>query len=312
MTQAVDILITLSTFGEYSGEALRMIDESAFSYRVNETGKRMEPEQVVELGKDCVGIIAGVEIYSGETLSKLSDLRCISRVGAGIDNIDLVYARENRIDILNTPDAPTTAVAELTLGMMLALMRRLTEVNDIMHQRKWQRIPGRLLAEKTVGVVGLGRIGRRVAELVSAFGARVIGAEPNPDDKWAEHWGVEIYPFPELLKHSDIVTVHAARSVTTPVFLGKTELSSMKQGAWLINMARGNMIDDESLCAAIDSGQIRGAGLDVYPEEPYSGALCDHPAVILSPHQATLAEETRIEMETGAVRNLLQNLKNRQ
>ena len=310
MRHKVDILVTLSTFGEYSDEPIRMIDESPFSYRINETGKRMHPDRIIEIGKDCSGLIAGVEIYNKETLSKLPGLRCISRVGAGIDNIDLVYAREKSIDVLNTPDAPTAAVAELTLGMMLALLRRLPEINNLMHRRKWQRIPGRLLSEKTVGIIGLGRIGRRVAELVSAFGARAIGADPNPDTDWIGRQGVDILPLMELLSRSDIVTIHASGSVDTPVFLGKTEFYAMKQGAWFINMARGNMIDDEALFAAIDSGHLSGAGLDVYPEEPYTGPLCDHPRVILFPHQATQAVETRIAMETGAVRNLIQHLKN--
>jgi|TARA_B100000315_G_scaffold96543_2_gene88711 D-3-phosphoglycerate dehydrogenase len=308
--QKVDILITLSTFGEYSNEPLRMIDESLFSYRINETGKRMNPDRIIEIGKDCVGVIAGVENYDGETLEKLTKLCCISRVGAGIDNIDLVFARKKGIAVLNTADTPIAAVAELTLGMMLALLRRLPEVNDLMHRRKWQRIPGRLLSEKTVGIIGLGRIGRRVAELVSAFGARVIGADPNPDNDWRERQGVDILPLMELLSRSDIVTNHASGSVDTPVFLGKTEFYAMKQGAWFINMARGNMIDDEALFAAIDSEYLCGAGLDVYPEEPYTGPLCDHPRVILFPHQATLAVETRIAMENGAVRNLIQYLKN--
>jgi len=310
MTHAADILITLSTFGEYSDDPLRMLDESPFSYRVNDTGKRMEPERVVSFGKNCVGIIAGVETYSKEVLSKLPDLRCISRVGAGIDNIDLVYARQKGVSVLNTPDAPTAAVAELTLGMMLALLRRLTEVNETMHQRNWQRIPGRLLSGKTVGVIGLGRIGRRVAELVTAFGTHVIGTEPNPDEKWNRRHGVAIVKLPELLQRSDIVTLHAAGAADTPLFIGAEELAVMKPGAIFINVARGNMADDKALFAAIDTGHLGGAGLDVYPDEPYAGSLCDHPKVILSPHQATLTVETRISMETDAVRNLIRFLKN--
>ena len=310
MTQQADILVTLSTFGEYSDEPVQMLNKSRYTYRLNASGKRMDPKQVLDMARESIGLIAGVEKYDADTLAAFAGLRCISRVGAGIDNIDLAYARENGIAVLNTPDAPTVAVAELTIGMMLAMLRRLPEVNDVMHQRKWQRIPGRLLTGKTVGIVGLGRIGRQVAELVSAFGVTIIAADPYPDAVWVKRQGIDVLPMMDMLSRSDIVTVHAAGSAETPLFFGNNEFSAIRPGGWFVNMARGDMMDDSALFAAIESGHLSGAGLDVYPEEPYTGPLCDHPRVILSPHQATLAMETRIDMETGAVMNLLQYLEN--
>jgi D-3-phosphoglycerate dehydrogenase / 2-oxoglutarate reductase len=310
MVHPIDILVTLSTFGEYSDAPLGMLDNSLLSYRVNDTGKRMTPEQVIEQGKDCVGIIAGVEKYGPETLSALPRLRCISRVGAGIDNIDLTCAAEKGVAVLNTPNAPTVAVAELTLGMILAVLRRLPEVNEAMHRRRWRRIPGRLLSGKTVGVVGLGRIGRRVAELVSAFNARVIGTDPYPDKQWAHGHGVGMVSLPELLGQSDIVTLHAAGGTDPPLIFSHEEFAAMKPEALFINMARGSMADDQALFEALESGHLCGAGLDVFPDEPYTGPLCDHPQVILSPHQATLTFETRTEMETGAAKNIIGYLKN--
>lgn len=310
MNQRPDIYVTLSTFGEYSEEPIRMLDQSGLSYELNKSGSRMEPAEIEKTCYPCIGIVAGIERYTKETIHQMPNLRCISRVGVGIDSIDLGYAREKNIAILNTPDPPTQAVAELAIGMMLALLRRLPEVNQSMHQRKWQRFPGRLLFNKTVGIVGLGRIGRKVAELVMAFGARIIATEPNPDTNWIRNHGIEILSLPELLPRSDIVTVHASGTAGTPINIGDTEFAGMKSGAWFINMARGNMVDDTALFAAIDSGHLNGAGLDVYPDEPYTGLLCDHPRVILSPHQATLTVETRIAMETGAVKNLIQHLKN--
>lgn len=309
MKKGFDILVTLSTFGEYSNVPIRLLEESPFSYEMNNSECRISPDQVVEMGGRCIGFISGVEKYTEETMSKLPELRCISRCGTGIDNIDLNYAQKKSIAILNTPDVPTDAVSEFTLAMILALLRRLTEVNDHMRQRKWQRIPGRLLSGKTVGIIGLGRIGRRVAELAMAFNARVIGVDPHPDVKWLTRHGVEILDLPDLLRRSDIVTIHAAGASEMPLLLRTAEFAAMKKGALLINMARGEMIDDGALFDAIDTGHLGGVGLDVYPSEPYTGQLCGHPKAILSPHQATLTIETRISMETEAVKNLVEHLK---
>ena len=308
MNRNVDILVTLSTFGEYSKEPIQILDQSGFTFQMNESGRRMKPNEVAELGSNCSGLIAGVENYSVETLSLMPGLKCISRCGAGIDNIDLTEARRLGIAVLNTPDEPTAAVAELTIAVVLSLLRRLPEVDALMHSRKWHRVPGNLLSDKVVGIIGLGRIGRRVAELIMAFGSTLIGSDPYPDDKWIQIHHIEIVELSELLRRSDIVVIHASNTSNHPLVLGGKELSRMKRGAWLINMARGDMVDDKALTRAIDSGHLNGAGLDVYPEEPYNGPLCDNDRIILSPHQATLTTETRIAMEVRAVENLVRYL----
>ena len=308
MNEFSQILVTLSTFGEHTEEPIRLLEQSGFSFRLNALGRRMKPDEVVVQGHRCRGLIAGVEQYSAETLSRMPGLKCISRCGVGIDNIDLKAAEYHGITVLNTPDEPPVAVAELTLAMMLSLMRRLPEVDTMMHSRKWQRRPGNLLSGKVVGIIGLGLIGRRVAELIMAFEATVIGSDPYPDDKWIKMHHMEIVELSELLRRSDIVVIHASNTSNHPLVLGGKELSRMKRGAWLINMARGNMVDDKALNRTIDSGHLNGAGLDVYPEEPYSGSLCDNDRVILSPHQATLTTETRIAMEVRATENLVRYL----
>lgn len=310
MDERVDILVTLSTFGVNSDGPLRLLQESGFTFQTNPYGRRMEPREVVKLGHNCLGLVAGVEKYTAQTLSELPNLRCISRAGAGIDNIDVAEAHRRGIAVLNTPDEPTIAVAELTLTMMLALLRQLPNADSLMHRRIWERVHGHLLAGKTVGIIGLGRIGRRVAELVQAFGAIVIGVEPNPDREWVRAHRVALMELPALLAGADIVSVHAGALRDHPFRLGATELAQMKRGAWLINMARGDMVDDRALDKALASGWLSGAALDVFPEEPYRGPLCDNPRVILSPHQATLTLETRTAMETRAVENLIRCLRN--
>jgi D-3-phosphoglycerate dehydrogenase len=271
----------------------------------------MEPDEVVELGRHSRGLVAGVEIYTADTLAQLLKLRCISRIGAGIDNIDLNEAKRRGITVLNTPDEPTIAVAELTLAMILALLRQLPKVDSMTHERKWQRVTGHLLAGRIVGIIGLGRIGRRVTKLVQAFGATVVGVDPYPDAEWVRSHGVELLELQELLGRADIVSIHASTSREHRLRLGAAELAQMKQGAWLINMARGDMVDDVALSEVLASGWLSGAGLDVFPQEPYHGPLCNSDRVILSPHQATLTAETRVAMETRAVKNLVRHLQSK-
>lgn len=307
----VAIFVTLSTFGEYSEAPIKLLEECGFSFATNPYGRRMAPGEVVQAGRQSLGLIAGVERYTAETLMRLPRLRCISRCGSGLDSIDLDEARRRGIAVLETPDEPVPAVAEMTVALMLALLRQLPKVDALTRRRKWQRVPGRLLAGKTVGLVGLGRIGRKVAELVQPFGAAVIGADPDPDRTWARGHGVIVVDLAVLLARSDIVSIHASGSQDRPLRFGAAELAAMKRGAWLINMARGDMVDDVALADALASGYLSGAGLDVFPQEPYRGPLCDSDRVILSPHQATLTRETRAAMELRAVENLLGALRDR-
>ena len=310
MSQDVDILVTLSTFAADSEEPLRLLKQSGFTFQTNPYGRRMEPSEVAKLGRSCRGLVAGVELYTAETLAHLPNLRCISRCGAGIDSIDLTAAQRRRIAVLNTPDEPVAAVAEMTLAMMLGLLRQLPRLDALTRGRIWQRVTGNLLAGKTVGIIGLGRIGKRVAELVQAFGAVVIGAELWPDLTWMRARAIELVDLAQLLAHADIVSIHASTSNGHALHVGAEELVQMKQGAWLINMARGDMVDETALNEALASGRLSGVGLDVFPQEPYRGPLCDSDRVILSPHQATLTVETRVAMETRAVGNVVQFLRN--
>lgn len=305
----VDILVTLSTFSADSEYPLHLLKESGFTFRTNDSGRRMEPGEVVEMGRNCRGLVSGVEKYTAETLAQFPNLQCISRCGVGMDNIDLVEAERRKVVVLNTPDEPVIAVAELTLAMMLGLLRQLPRVDLLTRSRKWQRVTCNLLAGKTVGIIGLGRIGKRVAELVQAFGAIVVGAEPYPDPIWVSKHDVELMDLQKLLVRADVVSIHVSPSSDRRFCLGTEEFTLMKQGAWLINMARGDMVDEIALKDALDSGRLSGAGLDVYTREPYHGPLCDNDRVILSPHQATLTVESRVAMETRAVGNAVQYLR---
>ena len=225
-----------------------------------------------------------------------------------MDAIDLIAARQRGVTVANTPGIPTEAVAELALAMFLALSRNLRLQSNLMQARRWERITGHLLDSRTVGLIGLGRIGQRVAQLCRAFNARVLAHDPVVDVALARRLEVTLVSKEQLLRDADIVSLHASRNAEHPVLIGAAELAMMKRGAVLVNLARGEMVDEGALAEALSSGQLAGAGLDVFGTEPYQGPLCDFEQLILTPHSATLTVETRAAMELQCLENALQFL----
>jgi D-3-phosphoglycerate dehydrogenase / 2-oxoglutarate reductase len=303
------IFVSLSTFAERDEKPLEQLKASGFPFRIHTSGKRITRPELRLHGSDAIVIIASVEPYDAGMLEELPALRCIARCGTGVDAVDLDAARRRGITVVNTPDSPTTAVAELALAMFLALSRNLRPQATSMAARHWERLEAHLLSGRTIGLIGLGRIGMRVAKLCRAFGARVIASDPQAKEPAARSVGVEIVQLRELLQQADIVSLHAAKIAETPLVLGAMELSSMKRGAIVVNLARGGMVDEAALIDALRRGHIAGAGLDVFSDEPYTGALCDFQNVILTPHAATLTVETRSAMELEAVDKALRFLR---
>lgn len=302
------IYIALSTFAVDDRRPLDLLEASGYPYRIHSTGKRITTAELLRDGKDAAVILAGVESYSSETLAQLPALRCISRCGVGVDAINLEAAQQGGIAVANTPGIPTDAVAELALALFLALGRNLHVQANLMQARRWERVTAHLLSGRTVGLIGLGNIGQRVAQLCLAFNARVLAYDPLANAVMARDLGVSLVTKEQLLRESDIVSLHASKSAAQSVLIGAAELSVMKRGAVLVNLARGDMVDEAALVNALNSGQLSGAGLDVFGAEPYTGTLCDFEQVILTPHSATNTIETRSAMELQCVENALRFL----
>ncbi len=303
------ILVALSSFGEFDDRPLRLLDESGFEYKLNPYGRRLKAEEIIEMGKDCEGIIAGLEVYDNQVLEHLPGLRCISRCGVGTDNISLGKAEQLGIVVTNTPDAPVTAVAEMTIALTLNLLRKISFHNALMKKRIWDRAIGYLLNGKKVGILGLGRIGRRVAELFLPFGAVVYGADLLPEEAWAGRHGVRILTTDELIGMCDILTIHISLIEGKEFLLDRDAILSMKRGSFLVNLSRGKIIDEDALYDALKSKHLAGAALDVFTKEPYDGPLCELENVILTPHIAAFTQESRTQMEVETVENLLDSLK---
>lgn len=302
------IFVALSTFAADDRRPLDRLEAAGFPFRIHATGKRITKDELLRDGTDAAVILAGVEPYDSSTLAQLPALRCISRCGVGVDAIDLTVARQRGVTVANTPGIPTEAVAELALAMFLALSRNLRRQANLMQERRWERLTGHLLEGRTVGLIGLGRIGQRVAQLCRAFNAKVMAYDPLADAALSRDLGVALVAKEQLLREADIVSLHASKNGGQPVLISTAELAVMKRGAILVNLARGEMVDESAMVDALRSGQLAGAGLDVFNTEPYQGPLCDFEQVILTPHSATLTVETRADMELQCLENALQFL----
>jgi D-3-phosphoglycerate dehydrogenase len=189
--------------------------------------------------------------------------------------------------------------------MMFNLLRKLSYHTALLKSRRWEKSAGSLLIGRKVGVLGLGRIGKKVAEIMFKLDTEVYGADLLPNLQWAERVGVKIVSVDELIRLSDILTLHLSFDKDRPFKFGQEEVRSMKKGALLINTSRGQIIDEEALYDALNDRHLDGAALDVFSEEPYTGKLCELDNVILTPHIATLTKESRVQMEMEATSNLI-------
>lgn len=299
------VLLSPSSFGQVGDEPIYLLKRNGFEIIYNPYGRKLTEEEVITLAEDCIGIVAGVEPLNSKVMDALPNLKCISRVGVGMDNVDLDYAKHKGITVVNTPDGPTRSVAELTIALTFSLLRKIPMAHENLKNIIWKKETGNLLLNKKIGVVGLGRIGKKVAELFKALGNPVFGHDLYPDHEWASHFNVNILDLDDLLKTSEVITLHVPRNKEKSSVIGKKEIALMKNGAFLINVSRGGVVDEDALYDALASNKLGGAAIDVFLEEPYDGPFCSLGNVVLTPHLGSYAMEGKLKMEIDAVKNLI-------
>jgi len=295
----MNILITTASFGNHPFPA-------SWNVIFNPHGRKLtEPEigQMVEEYQP-VGIIAGVEPLTRQVMLKSGSLKVISRSGIGLDSVDIEAANELGITVVNTPDAPTVSVAELTIGLMLCIIRRINTMDANIKKGIWKGMPGMLMKGKTVGIIGCGRIGTQVARLVTAFGCNTLGYDPLVQ----KHEICKMTSLDEILVNADIITLHIPYSKENRHLIGARELKRMKSSSLLINAARGGIVDESALFDALVSGTISGAALDCFETEPYSGPLTQLENVLFTSHTGSDAIESKTNMERQALNNLVMAL----
>lgn len=250
-----------------------------------------------------------------DLLNCTSRLKAIGRVGVGLDNIDLATARENSVAVFNSPEASAQAVAELTIGLIISLARRLPFADQTMKEGTWvkKQLSGWLLEGKTLGLLGLGNIGLRVAKIAKALGMRILIAKRTPPDpELLAELGGEYVSFNGLLEQSDVLSIHIPLNSSTHHMIGQRELQIMKDGAYLINTARGSIIDERALLKALQSGKLAGAALDVYEiEPPRNLAIVKLANVVCTPHIGGQTQESQIKASSIIANKIIEHLKRR-
>ena len=298
------ILTTTSNFDVENNPVLQDLEARGFSVVVNPYKRRLTEDEATTLltTHQPIGMIAGVEPLTRAVLESAKGLRVISRCGTGMESVDRDAARDLGMAVRNTPEAPALAVAELTIGLILAASRRICRTDRALRDNHWEALTGSLLYGKTIGLIGYGHIGRRVAELARGFGTTAIVHDPHVDEVDAE---VRMVPFETLLQEADIVSLHLPYSAGSHHLINRERLAMMKQGAILINAARGGLVDEVALAEALENGSLAGAGLDVYEEEPYGdGPLTEASNLVMTAHMGSYAREARRMMELEAAENL--------
>ena len=277
-------------------DGVKMMRETGFQVDLKTT---ITGDELVEIigGYDAIVVRSRTKV-NREVLAETGRLRVVARAGVGLDNIDVDEAKRRGIEVVNSPEAPSNAVAELVLGFMLSLARQIPEADASIKRGEWikRRLMGFELSGKTLGVIGFGRIGYLVAKKAKILGMRVLTYDVVIEKLmgYVEEAGAEAVPMEELLASSDFVTVHVPLLPQTRHMIGRAEIVMMKRGAYLINAARGGVVDEEALREALIGGRRAGAALDVYEEEPpRDTSLTGLGNVVCTPHIGAATEEAQ-------------------
>jgi D-3-phosphoglycerate dehydrogenase len=288
-------------------ETLRKKCEVAY---INSTGKRLSEPELRSILSNVDGVIAGTEKISESVMKSAPRLKVISRVGVGLDSIDMDAAEKYHILVKNTPEAPALSVAEHTLGLIFSILKNIPRYNEQVHSGDYSLCPGSLLLRKKVGIIGLGRIGVRVARMLECMGCSIFFFDPFIYQDFPASWK-KMDTLESLMENSDIVSLHSGPPADSKPIIEEKLLSHAKKGLIIINTARGTLLDEQALINCLENGRVAAAGLDVFSFEPYDGNLLKYPQVIVTPHVASNTIEARTQMEREAVDNLIEGLKGR-
>ena len=305
------ILITATSFrADNPGPALERLQAFAAASGgelvFNPLGKPLSEDELVPLLRDCDGYIAGLDFVTRKVIDSCEKLKVISRYGAGVDRVDLKAAAERNITVCNTPGANAQAVADLALALALAVARKLPLLDRKTREGQWVRSTGIELYGKTMGILGLGAVGRGVAKRAQGFSMKVLAYDPYIDARYAAENGIAVPDFDSLVESADVTSLHLPLNDKTRHIISGEVMGRMKKGAILINTARGGLIDEDAAFRLLKGGHLGGLGIDTYEEEPPGNSpLFTLDNVVLTPHTAAHTTEATATMAAMAVQNLI-------
>jgi len=303
------ILITTSSYNLDRSIVLRDLKQNGWQIMCNPFKRKLQQEETVELFRKLkpVGLIAGVEKIGVTELEHSDSIQVISRCGVGLDSLDLKECERREILVYTTPNAPTDAVAELALGIAINCLRGISDSNREMKNGKWRPIRGGLLRDRVFGIIGYGRIGRRLSELLVPFNSKTIYYDPTAKIGTISNLGIAV-ELNDIFKKSQIISLHLPYTPNNRHIISAEQIKMMRQDAIIINTSRGGLIDENALASALKTNSIHSAGLDVFEIEPYSGELSEISNAVLTSHMGSSTEESRNFMEDEAAENLLSGL----
>lgn len=280
------VLVTPTTYGRCDPRLKLELEAAVGEVIYNPAGRPLSSAELARLLPGCDGCIAGLDAIDRAALQAADRLRVIARYGAGVDNVDLAAAREKGIVVTNTPGANAVSVAELAIGLMLALARSIPLAHQETRAGGWPRLQGTSLEGKVVGLLGLGAVGRQVAHRLQGFDCTVLACDPALDAAAARQHGATLCTLPELQSASDLLSLHLPLVPETRGLVDASFIARMKRGAFLVNTARGELIDEAALLSALLGGHLAGAALDAFAQEPPApgSPLLSLPQVIVTPH----------------------------
>lgn len=279
------VLIGSRSFGQVFPEHIRRLEELGCEVIPNSVGRAYRAGELKEALVGVDAIITGTDELTAEIINGAQKLRTIAKHGIGIETIDMEAARARGIVVSATPQASSDSVADLTLALLLATARKVVPAHLNTVSGGWKAYTGMELRDKVLGIIGLGRIGQQVCRRALGFGMQVIAYDPYANQEFVKEHGVRLFELTELLASADVVTLHVPADQVQCPLLGAAELAAMKAGALLLNTARGALVDEAALADALESGQLGGAGIDAFENEPPVGSpLLTLENVVLTPH----------------------------
>ncbi|MGE4001018.1 MAG: phosphoglycerate dehydrogenase [Planctomycetaceae bacterium] len=274
--------------------------------KVDRSLNLLDEDTLIKTVAGCAAVLASSEPYTPRVIESLPDLRVIARTGVGYDAVDVAACDKHRIAITTTPGVNHHSVAEHTIALLMGVARGFPDLDMRVREGRWQRFEYPRVMGSTLGIVGLGRIGQAVVPRASGLGLKVIAHEPSPDRNFVKQWNVELCELDDLLSRADYVSLHIPLIPATRHLMNRERFAKMKPGSVLINTGRGGVVDEAALNAALSSGHLRGAGLDVFEVEPLplDSPLLKHRHVLLAGHVAGLDVESRRDALTMAAETI--------
>ncbi len=292
------IAVGASTFGVAGGDAIDILEKHNIELIKNPYGRKLTVEETIEHLQNVDGLLAGLETLNADVFTHTPNLKAVSRIGIGMDNVDMDACKRFNIKVSNTPDAPTEAVSEIALAALLSIAHQIPMSNQDMHQKVWKKRMGFSVSGLNVLFIGYGRIGRRFADHLKYLGANILIYDPFKPD-------ISLKTIEEGIEKADVITIHASGRDR---ILDSKLINRFKEGTVLLNCARGTLVDEMAVYESLKNGKISFYWADVYSEEPYTGILTECENAILTPHIATFSKQCRIQMEVEAVNNILRDL----